>query len=83
MDFPRKLRIGQAVIVDVTESSHADMDKRNPSLRPMMSGAMQPIARADGGCNSRRFNAREQRLVVDNLIVEQNLIMASLAKMLG
>ena len=64
----------EGVVSDHSETGHADMCDRNPTLEFVVPDAMHPVGESDRGNSTGGFQSGESSRVIDDIIGEQNLL---------
>ena len=73
----RGVRGLQAIVSYRTRRSQPDVCDRRPAFQFVMTVAMEQIRRSDGNSRCRRFNRRERRVIVDDIVRQKNFLPSS------
>ena len=69
----------EAVVADGTRGGESDVHDGGPPLKLVVAVAMEQIGNADGRGGARGFDGCEGRMIIDDVIGEQDFLAAAVA----
>ena len=69
----------EAVVANRPSGGETDMNDRGPTLELVMTVSVEQIRNTDGGGGAGRFDGRESRVMIHDVVGEQNFLTAAAA----
>jgi len=69
----------EGVVANRASGRETNMNDRGPTLELVMTVTVEQIRNADGGGGAGRFDGRESRVIIHDVVGEQNLLAAAAA----
>ncbi len=67
----------EAVVADGAGGGKSDVDDRGPALEFVMAVVVEQVGNADGRCGAGCFDGCESRMIIDDVVGEENFLAAA------